>query len=147
MTEYSISSHCMIEYSIFLKNPHCMSECSVSFPKFTLYVRVPCIISHQHYTISVVHFHVIHYTTEYNVSVKSAQYLQKLYVYYFAVICQANSDKGGNCRHPIQGLLGLGATENSYDEKTMNRSRMFEIRISIKGLIVRFKSLIWFLRV
>ena len=39
--------------------------------------------------------HVIHYTTKYNVSVKSVWRLTKLCVYYFAAICQANSDKGG----------------------------------------------------
>ena len=43
-----------------------------------------------------------------------------------------------NCRHPILGQLGLGVTENSYDEKTTNRSWIFEIEISIKGLIACF---------
>ena len=49
-----------------------MFEYSASFPKFTLYVQVQCIISHQHYAISVVHFYAKHYTTEYNVSFVSA---------------------------------------------------------------------------
>ena len=116
-----------VQYS--LKNPHCMSECSASFQKFPLSVRIQCIISYQHYAISVVYFHVINYTTEYNVSFVSAQRLQKLCVYCFAAICQTNNNKGGNCRHLISGQLDVDVTENSYDEKIMNRSWIFEIEI------------------
>ena len=32
-------------------------------------------------------------------------------------------------KHQISGQLGLGAIENSYDEKIMNRSWIFEIEI------------------
>ena len=53
--------------------------------KSALYVRMQCILTkinivhlstlyllYQRYTLSVVHLHAKHYTTEYNVSVKSA---------------------------------------------------------------------------
>ena len=50
------------------------------------------------------------------------------------------------CRHPISGQLDVDVTENSYDEKPMNKSWIFEIGISEKGLIVCFESLILVLR-
>ena len=39
------------------------------------------------------------------------------------------TDDINDCRHPISEQLGLGATENSYDEKILNRSWIFKIGI------------------
>ena len=39
----------------------------------------------------------------------------------------------GNRRHPISGQLDVDAIENSYDEKPMNKSRIFEIGISLRA--------------
>ena len=68
----SQKSYYMFEYSINLKivlyarvqyipkNPHCTSECNVFLQ---IYIVRPS---------AIYHVHVMHYTTEYNVSVKSA---------------------------------------------------------------------------
>ena len=135
MTEYSVlfkNSHCISEYNVFLKicivcsstlysqNSYCATECNVPF--ISTLTR-----------LSVVYFHVIHYTTEYNmffVSTLSIESLEIVCILLCRNFSSKQRQKEGNCRHPISGQMGIDATENSYDEKIMNRFQIFEIGIS-----------------
>ena len=138
MTECSVffqNSHCMSEYSVFLKifivrssalcsrNSHCTTEYNKSFHISTT-------------RLSVVHFHAIHYTTESNVFFESALcivFLEIVCILFCRNLSSKQRQREGNCRHPISGQLDVDATKNSYDEKITNRFRIFEIGISLRA--------------
>ena len=126
-----------------------MSECSASFQKFPLYVRVQYIISYQYYAISVLHFHAKHYMTKYNVSVKSTnvKHLEIVCILLCHNLSSKHRQRGATLDTQFRDSWMSMRQRTPIMRKTMNRSQIFEIRISLRALTVCFKSSILVLRI
>ena len=103
-----VFSHQILLYvrvQYFLKNPHCMSECSASFPKSTLYVRVQCIfhINGTHYVQYIFMLNIIRPSI---MCLSSLHSILRNYVYTtLPQFVKQIATKGGKLQTPNFGIV------------------------------------------